>query len=158
VQGSDIVAACTNTQKPVIHGEWLKPGAHIILTKPRHEMDEAGWRRVGRLVTYRSPIGIQGSPSEARWTAPPDWHFAGGMTQEDMQQEKRHVGEHIYELPAVLLERVAGRESDAEITCTVNEGTGVQFAAVALKVYQEAQARGLGRKLPLDWFLQDVTN
>lgn len=158
VQGSDIVAACTNTQKPVIHGEWLKPGAHIILTKAMVEMDEAGWRCVGRFVHYRSPIGIQGSPSEARWTAPPDGRFAGGTTPQDIQQEKRLLGERIYDLPAVLLERVAGRENDAEITCTANEGTGVQFAAVAQKVYQEAKARGLGRKLPLDWFLQDVTN
>jgi len=157
-QGSDIIAACTNSEKPVIFGEWLKPGMHIILTKHGKEMDEDGWRQVGRFVAYRSPIGIQGSSSEARWTAPPDWRFGGGTTPEHIERERRLLGERVYDLPAVLLNRVPGRESEAEITCTANEGTGVQFAAVALKVYEEAKARGLGRKLPLDWFLQDVTN
>jgi ornithine cyclodeaminase/alanine dehydrogenase-like protein (mu-crystallin family) len=68
------------------------------------------------------------------------------------------LGDRVFNLPDVLLGRVHGRTSAKEITCTSNEGTGVQFAAVALKVYQEAKARGLGRKLPLEWFLQDVTN
>jgi alanine dehydrogenase len=158
VEGSDIVAACTNSEKPVIFGEWLKPGTHIILTKASKEMDEAGWAKVNRYVVYRSPLGIQGSSSEARWTAPPDWRFGGGTTPEHIEKERRILGDKIFDLPEVLLDRVPGRESENEITCTSNEGTGVQFAAVALKVYQEAKARGLGKKLPLEWFLQDVTN
>lgn len=158
VQGSDIVAACTSSEEPVIFGEWLEPGMHVILTKAGKEMDEAGWKKMDRFVAYRSPIGVQGSSSEARWTGTPDWRFNGGTAPKDIERERRLLSDRVYNLPDVLLGKVAGREGAAEITCTVNEGTGVQFAAVALKVYQEAKARGLGRKLPLDWFLQDVTN
>ena len=158
VQGSDIVAACTNSEEPVILGEWLEPGAHIILTKAGKEMDQASWRKVDCYVVYRSPIGIQGSSSEARWTAPQDWRFSGGTRPDDIQRERKMLEDRVYDLPEILLDRVPGRTSAAEITCTSSEGTGVQFAAVALKVYQEAKARGLGRKLPLEWFLQDVTN
>ncbi len=158
VQGSDIVAACTSSEEPVVFGEWLEPGMHVILTKAGKEMDEAGWRKVGRYVVYRSPIGIQGSSSEARWTAPPDWRFNGGTRPSDIERERSVLGDRVFGLPDILLGRVQGRTSAKEITCASNEGTGVQFAAVALKVYQEAKARGLGRKLPLEWFLQDVTN
>lgn len=158
VQDSDIVAVCTSSEEPVIFGEWLEPGMHVVLTKPHKEMDEMGWRRMHRFVAYRSPIGIQGSSSDAHWTAPPDWRLGGGTAPKDIEKERRLLGDRVYNLPDVLLGRVVGRESATEITCTANEGTGVQFAAVALKVYQEAKARGLGRKLPLEWFLQDVTN
>jgi len=33
---------------------------------------------------------------------------------------------------------------------------GLQFAAVAGKVYQLARERGLGREIPTEWFLQDI--
>jgi ornithine cyclodeaminase/alanine dehydrogenase-like protein (mu-crystallin family) len=158
VQGSDIVAACTSSEEPVIFGEWLEPGMHVILTKAGKEMEPSGWKQVDRYVVYRSPIGIQGSSSEARWTAPPDWRFGGGTAPQDIERERKLLGDKVFNLPDLLLGRVVGRASAKEITCTSNEGTGVQFAAVALKIYQEAKAKGLGKKLPLDWFLQDVTN
>jgi len=158
VQGSDIIAACTSSEEPVVFGDWLEPGMHVILTKAGKEMEPAAWKKVDRYAVYRSPIGVQGSSSEARWTAPPDWRFGGGTHPEDIERERKMLGDKVFNLPDVLLGRVAGRASTKEITFTSNEGTGVQFAAVALKVYQEAKARGLGRKLPLEWFLQDVTN
>jgi len=43
-------------------------------------------------------------------------------------------------------------------TAPLKRETGVQSAAVAAEVYANATARGLGKKLPLDWFLRDVTN
>ncbi|MEE8074773.1 MAG: hypothetical protein V3T60_04015 [Candidatus Binatia bacterium] len=160
VQGSDIVAVCTNAAEPALLGEWLEKGMHLIITKPSGvEMDETGWRRLDKYVVYESPPGVQGSPSETRWTAPPDWRFAGGTTGELMEQRRTLIGsKKIDTLPDLLLGRVTGRDSEEQITATCNEGTGVQFAAVALKVYEEAKARGLGREMPLDWFLQDVTN
>ena len=159
VRGSDIVTACTNAQGAVIMGGWLEPGMHIILTRLHTELDHAGWRKVNRLVVYRSPLGVQGTSSETRWTASPDWRFAGGMTPDKMALERNSVGEDkIFPLSDVLLGKAPGRQGNDEITATYNEGTGVQFAAVALKVYEQAKARGLGKSIPLDWFLQDVTN
>jgi alanine dehydrogenase len=158
VRDCDIVAGCTSAAEPVLFGEWLKPGMHVILTQASKELDEAGWRKVSRFVSYRSPVGVQKSTNEHRWTAPPDWRFAGGMTAEKVAKEQKIFGDKLHELPDLLLGRVPGRESADEITCCANEGTGVQFAAVANEVYVQAKARGLGIKLPLDWFLQDVTN
>ena len=158
VRDSDIVAVCTNTEKPVLFGDWIRPGTHLVLTKPRVDMDEAAWRKVNRYAVYRSPLGVQGSASEARWTAEPDWRFCGGTMREHIERERELLGSRICELWDILLGKAPGRESEQEITCASNEGTGVQFAAVALKIYQEAKRRGLGKKLPLEWFLQDVTN
>ncbi|MBI4483127.1 MAG: ornithine cyclodeaminase family protein [Acidobacteria bacterium] len=158
VRQSDIVAACTNSTEPVVLGRWVKEGTHLVLTQA-FEFDDECWQKIDQYIEYRSPIGVQGSTSEARYTAPPDPKFRGGTSRQDMEKERRWVGqENIHTLPELLLGKAPGRVHDRQITACRNEGTGVQFAAVALKVYELAKEKGLGRPLPLEWFLQDVTN
>ena len=61
------------------------------------------------------------------------------------------------ELKDLVAGNVPGRTSPAESTCFVNNiGLGIQFAAVGAAVFQEAQAKGLGREIPTDWFLETV--
>lgn len=59
-------------------------------------------------------------------------------------------------LREVVLGRIPGREGEKELNMFESEGTGVQFAAVAHKVYTLAKQSKLGQELPLDWFLQDI--
>jgi len=162
VRGSDMIVGCTNSLRPVIRGEWLEKGMHLTLMKIQ-ELDEAGYGRLDRHVLYVSPPGVQGSPCDNLLTIPYDREFlrrfCGGSHPEMWQQELTWTGEEkIFRLPDVLLGKVKGRDNDEQITCFRSEGTGVQFAAVGLKVYEEAKRRGLGRSLPLEWFVQDVTN
>jgi hypothetical protein len=65
--------------------------------------------------------------------------------------------ERLGELPRLFTDEVKGRQSKDETTAFVNNvGQGLQFAAVAKRVYEEARARGIGRELPTEWFTQDV--
>lgn len=81
----------------------------------------------------------------------------GGSDIETERRERRLIGpEKIFPLADVLLGKVKGRESGEEITGFNSEGTGVQFAALANRVYLLAKERGLGRELPLSWFVQDI--
>jgi alanine dehydrogenase len=60
-------------------------------------------------------------------------------------------------LADLLSGRVTGRETDRQITGFVNNlGMGAQFAAVGKKIYDAARAKGVGREVPADWFMQDV--
>jgi ornithine cyclodeaminase/alanine dehydrogenase-like protein (mu-crystallin family) len=60
-------------------------------------------------------------------------------------------------LPELLAGKVAGRQSDDEVTCFINNlGLGYQFAAAGAVVYRKAKEAGLGRELPTDWFTEDV--
>jgi hypothetical protein len=44
-----------------------------------------------------------------------------------------------------------------EVACFINNiGLGIQFAAVGSAIYTEARARGVGREIPTDWFLESV--
>ena len=60
-------------------------------------------------------------------------------------------------LPEVMSGKGAGRTSDKQITLHLNNvGLGMQFAAAGGRAYELAKKKGLGRELPLDWFLQTV--
>jgi alanine dehydrogenase len=59
----------------------------------------------------------------------------------------------------VIAERAKGRTSAAQITQYRPVGNwGLQFAACGGLAYREAKARGLGRQLSTDWFLQSIKN
>jgi len=60
-------------------------------------------------------------------------------------------------LPDLFAGKVKGREDDKQTTAFVNNvGQGLQFCAVAKRVYDEARARKIERELPTEWFTQDV--
>jgi ornithine cyclodeaminase/alanine dehydrogenase-like protein (mu-crystallin family) len=53
--------------------------------------------------------------------------------------------------------RAPGRRSDDDVTVFVTTGTqGLQFASVAGHVLERAEKARLGRRLPAEWFLQDI--
>ncbi|HSE75426.1 MAG TPA: hypothetical protein VLB05_12980, partial [Dongiaceae bacterium] len=60
-------------------------------------------------------------------------------------------------LDELIAGAVAGRRSDADITCFLNyHGVGLQFAAIGALLYRKALAAGAGRDLPTEWFTEDV--
>ena len=65
--------------------------------------------------------------------------------------------ERIPELCDLVAGRHRRRATDAEITVFKNNvGMGLQFAAVAPRIYELARAAGIGRELPAEWFLEDM--
>ena len=54
--------------------------------------------------------------------------------------------------------QASGRTSGEQKTYFANnEGHGVQFSAAGAFVLKRAKELGLGRDLPTEWFLQDIT-
>jgi len=152
--GADIVAACTNSLVPVVRGEWLEPGMHVLSVLP-NEIDDEVFRRCHRYVYSRTPRtdyhvadpeerpGVGYEPIDTEWLRREEWLLG---------KEKRVF------LSEVLQGRYPGRTSSEEITCFVTQGIAIQFAASAHKVYERARDLGLGHKLPLGWFLQDISD
>jgi alanine dehydrogenase len=72
------------------------------------------------------------------------------------------IEDKTFELGALMVGKAPGRINDRQITffggggTTGSNGLGIQFAAVAARIYELAKAKGLGREVPLDWFTQDV--
>jgi len=154
MEGADIVAACTSSLVPVIRGEWLEPGMHVLSVIP-DEFDDAVFRRCHRYVYSRTPTtdyyvadpvrrpSVGYEPIDTKWVR---------REQRLLTKEKKAM------LSDVVLGKAIGRTNDDEMTCFTTQGIPIQFTAFAYKVYQLAKERGLGRELPLAWFLQDFSD
>jgi len=159
-EGADILASCTDSAVPVIRGEWLEPGMHVVSIGGRP--DEAALTRfdrtlrlgtapapVGRpeLATADEYLGYLARPQDARWQtsrmgrrAPQVTGRGGDVSFGDVIDGKARA-----------------RTSREQITYSERGNIqGAQFFAVAAAAYQAARREGLGRELPTDWFLQDI--
>lgn len=146
----DILATCTDSQVPVMKASWLKPGMHFTCVKT-HEVDPQVYKRCDVIIelgeALLEPV-VVGTPEQLA-RLPSHAHGLPFRGQKDVFPYP-----HLVDL---LKGRAQGRINPQQITCFLTHGTqGLQFAAVGGKVLELARARGLGREIPTEWFLQDI--
>jgi ornithine cyclodeaminase/alanine dehydrogenase-like protein (mu-crystallin family) len=159
-RGADILAACTDSAVPVIRGEWLEAGMHVVSIGGRPD-DTAISRfdRTLRLGTAPAPVGrpelatadeylgYVARPQDPRWGTTRMGRRAPQVTGE---------GDDV-SFADVVSGKVRGRTSPDQITFSERGNIqGAQFFAVAAAAYEAARHEGLGRELPTEWFLQDI--
>ncbi len=159
-RGADILAACTDSARPVIKGEWLEPGMHVISIGGRP--DDAARARFDvtlRLGTSPAPVGRPelGIADEylgyiAR-PADPLWKQVRGGKAAPMVTGR---GNDVM-FADIVGGRAKGRATAGQITYSERGNIqGAQFYAVAGAVYEAARERGIGHEIPTEWFLQDI--
>lgn len=143
MHGVDIAIAATTSYDPVFKSEWLSPGIHFTYIASG-EVEMAAIRRADR-VAIHTHLGAKNY-----------WTETGEEPAERFAE--RYVEGDITEYPQlsdVILGHFSGRTDPREITCFVNnQGTGIQFAAVAGYIYQAAKTKGIGRLEVWDHLLQ----
>ncbi len=159
-RGADILAGCNNSALPVIRGEWLEAGMHVIAIGGRP--DDAARQRFDatlRLGTSPSPVGRPelGTADEyLGYVARPDAPIWQRRRLGKRAPEITGTGKDVM-LAEILSGKSPGRRSDHQITFSERGNIqGAQFFAVAAAAYEEARRRGLGHELPTEWFLQDI--
>lgn len=147
VEGADCVVTATNASRPVFDGAWLAPGSFVASIvggdhyRPRWELDDTTVRRADRIVV-NSRDHLRAA--HQRDLLDP---LESGALRPDI----------ISELAEVIAGRAPGRTRPDEITLFKNNvGLGIQFAAVGARVLELCRAKGRGREIPSDWFLQTV--
>lgn len=175
VRGSAIVATCTNSMEAVIQAEWIEPGMYIASVNSL-ELDKETLRKItliGRMLD-RAPLDVSNFSDDNFEVRMSVMAYVAGQPKE---REKIPGGAFQQgEVPAVRVvpcvdwqtEKPLGRQSDEDITglaelsggitkqLASNGIQGLQFAAVAGWAYELAVAKGLGKELPKELFLQDI--
>jgi alanine dehydrogenase len=148
IKGSDIVMCATNSSEPVFNGNWLEPGqlvTTIVNTDGVHrrtEADAATMIRSDFIVLNNKETSITNQQRELL----------------DLIEAGQFNWDKVCELGQVLTGQHAGRTSDQQIIYyKSNTGVGIQFAAAGALIYEECKKRGLGRKLPTEWFGADLS-
>jgi alanine dehydrogenase len=148
----DILAACTDSVEPVIKTSHLRPGLHISAVLPS-ELEPGvieGADVIVRHLDKRAQMYIMPKVEK-------DYHGLSKSKLADFEKLYSSKQEDIPTLADLVSGRCAGRTDEKQITFFDNvPGSGLQFAAVAYKVYELAKKQGKGRELPTDWFLQDI--
>jgi alanine dehydrogenase len=175
-RGAHILATCTNAMEHTIFPEMLEAGMH--LTKVSSE-----W---GPEVDARIDVSIGGDPSNQVVTGHPVDDSAGFTTylagdaealaaargkghRRGTANSRSTTGPGFQGRAVPLGELITGRRegrrtADEISASTISDRTaargggkqGLQFVTVSSLVYDLAIERGLGRQVPVDWFLQDI--
>jgi ornithine cyclodeaminase/alanine dehydrogenase-like protein (mu-crystallin family) len=144
-EGVDVICSATNSSRPVLKSDWLRPGMHYNSIR-EFETDMAVLDKCDVIAIHTRFGGIQ--------------HYQPPGIDDDMpgvRREKPRDWTKYPEICDLITGKSPGRTTDQQITFFLNNvGTGVQFAAMGYCAYKGAKAKGLGKEIPTDWFLQDI--
>jgi alanine dehydrogenase len=148
VEGSDFVQAATAAWDAVFDGHLVERGMYVAsiggsdASNKRREIDDETVRRADLYVVHSKEV--------ARLDQSPDvWEIA---------ERGIKTWESIQEVQDLVAGNIKGRTSPDQITVfNNNTGAGTQFAAVGAAVLARARSMGLGREIPTEWFLEDVS-
>ena len=145
VRDGDVVCSATNSSRPVLNPDWLRPGMHYNSIR-EFETDPVALDRCDVVAIHTQFGGIQ--------------HYQPPGVVDDMpgvRREKPRDWSRYPEICDLIAGKAPGRTDDKQITFFLNNvGTGVQFAAMGYCAYRAAKKKGLGHEIPTDWFLQDI--
>jgi ornithine cyclodeaminase/alanine dehydrogenase-like protein (mu-crystallin family) len=145
---SDVVSVCTNATGPTFPGGWLRPGTHLSSVRHWAEIGEDVMSRVDRVVIHQPPMDT--------------WHILTDRDAETVEAAAEGRGAPVpADAPTLteLLSGATGRDAEDEVTYFLNNvGTGIQFAACASLALRRCREMGMGRELPTEWFLQQVSD
>jgi len=147
---SDIVCCCTDASKPFVRPEWIEPGMFLSSARPFGEVGREPLGVFDVAVVHERGFGprFRAEKSAADFSAAPQ--ALGGKDERDLPS-----GITLGELCAGI---ARGRSSEEQKTYFANnEGHGVQFSVAGAFVLKRARERGVGRELPTEWFLQDIS-
>jgi ornithine cyclodeaminase/alanine dehydrogenase-like protein (mu-crystallin family) len=135
-RGAEIIITATSATKVVLEGAWVVPGMHINAMganwPQKRELDTAAVARASKVVVDF----IEQSKMEA-----------GDLIQAFGEDQSRW--DAVQELSQIVAGKAPGRSSADQITLFKSNGIATWDLAAAVRVYEMAVARGMGKTIPL---------
>lgn len=117
VHGADVIVVATTSRTPVLHGAWLKPGAHINAVGAALP----DWRELDDDVMLRAKLYVESREAASQESG-----------------DVRAARTIFAEIGEVIAGKKRGRASDAELTLFKSVGCAVEDVASAGLVYKHA--------------------
>jgi alanine dehydrogenase len=136
VRGADIIITATSATKIVLEGAWLAPGMHIVAMG-------ANWaqkRELDAAAVNRADLIAVDSLEQAKMEA-------GDLIQAFGDDDSRW--NTVRELSGIVAGKIPGRTSAGQITLFKSNGIATWDLAAAVRVYELAREKRLGRLIPL---------
>jgi len=130
----DIVVTMTSSKEPVLHGEWLKEGAHVNAAGSNFLFK----REIDREVAKRASLVVVDSREELGLEA-------GNLLQ--ALETGAILPEAVRELGQIVASQVPGRRRPEDITLFASQGLAIQDLAAARLVYDRAREESVGREI-----------
>ena len=136
VEKANLICTCTTSENPLFDGKLIRMGTHInavgAFTPRTRELDTEAVRRARVIIDSESPAG----------------HEAGEIL---IPISEGIIGaDHIRAtLADVVLGKVAGRESEEEVTLFKSSGLAVEDLVTAQLAFDRARASGIGTQIKL---------
>lgn len=158
-KGAHIVAALTDATAPVLNGNLIEPGAHVINVGSGGRPDARTMERVDLYLRFGDAPAPSGLP-------PFDQQFLSWRVEgaEPKSRPKEKASGNMLPGKRVTLKELSdgthpGRASADQITWSERGNLqGAQFYSVAANAFETAREKGLGREIPDDWLLQTIRN
>src|SRR5258705_1303171 len=145
VRDCDVICSATNSSRPVVKIDWLKPGMHYNSIR-EFETDLAVLDKCDLIAIHTQFGGIQ--------------HYQPPGIIDDMpgvRREKPRDWSKYPEICDLIAGKAPTRTNEKQISFFLNNvGTGVQFAAMGYCAYLGAKENGMGHEIPSEWFMQDI--
>lgn len=161
---ADIIAALTDSAVSVIDGPRIEKGAHLVAPGTGNGIkDKAILERIDLYLRFGNATKPWGAAAGAEdeyftYAARPDIETGFKRKPKD---ERGHGAAFPLERAITFADIVngnsPGRTSNEQISFSERGNLqGNQFWPLAGRVYELAKAKGLGREIPTEWFLQDI--
>jgi len=136
VRGADLIVLATSSPTPVIEDAWVSPGAHVVCVGACRPTQ----REMPPLLVKRSQLYVDSRDAAVLESGDIVMNVADGLF--DAAHIRGEIGE-------VVLGRVAGRQSDTDITVFKSLGMAVEDVVAADLVFRRAVESGAGTELTI---------
>jgi ornithine cyclodeaminase/alanine dehydrogenase-like protein (mu-crystallin family) len=162
-KGADIVAGLTDSAVPVLNGEWLEKGTHVVNVGAGGRPDEATLARTDVYFRFGNAPAPWGIPEMAladefvTYAARPNFNSNFKLKKAGKRGHKEALPDRMVLFKDIIAGTNRGRTARDQITYSERGNLqGAQFYAVAGVAYEKAKAKGLGYVLPTELLLQDI--
>jgi ornithine cyclodeaminase/alanine dehydrogenase-like protein (mu-crystallin family) len=165
-EGADIVAAVTDAARPVLDGDRLEAGCHVVNIGAGGAPDRRTVERCDVYLRFGDAPAPRGRPQFGLEDEFLSYTAEAAIPVLENRPKGAREEPHgvlaagkLVSLAEVFDDPGRGRKTADQITYSERGNLqGAQFWAVASVVYEAAKKAGLGQELPTEWFVQDIRN